>query len=516
MPVNSFLVLGVVPANNEQQVPVNTAITISFAKHMDVNTLTDANIKLCKVNGEYIPYVLSYSHDTYKLVLKPSVLDGNTQYQVEIVGGTTGIRSVTGDYTSTRTYEFTTVLTKAISQPQNLVVTQKDAHISAKWKAPAVVNSLEAVVYHVRVSASSDPKSPYLWPSFPVGTEYTQEGTNLSIEDDFERERNYYVMVRATSSSATSDWTIAQIYLEPKAIESPTNPNPDDPNLPSPMIEQIEVLEVFPSSGAVIQDDTIFVAFSDELDELPTDVLYVVQAPYKASLSILDLLTTYSPAKAVPGTVSLVDGTTEVLQWKAESPLPVEKEYVVIVSKDIKGIDTDKLGVPLVHAFRTPWERLYGDINSIKEKLGDLAASFRDSTLYEAMHVNTLFAYDTVSNTNSFERTQFQDGQAPYYIHQYVNLQTAYDVLLNGMANSNGASKENITLGQLQVIKEIDVASAVILLKTLKTAIKPWLDMVHGMNNRGYAKPGVVVKGETISPYPDFLTRSELKTNFDV
>jgi hypothetical protein len=62
----------------------------------------------------------------------------------------------------------------------------------------------------------------------------------------------------------------------------------------------------------------------------------------------------------------------------------------------------------------------------------------------------------------------------------------------------------------------MDTTSAMSLLSTLKSEIKPWLDRVHGLNNRGYAKPGGAVKGENAQPYPDFLTRSELKTNFDV
>ena len=512
MALNQFLVLGVIPANNEQEIAVNSTITISFAKHMDVNTLTEANIKLRKVNGEYIPYTSSYSYETYTLILTPSsLLDGDTQYQIEIVGGTTGIKSVTGDYTSTRTYEFTTVLTKSISQPQNLVVTQQGSRISASWNAPAITNDGEQITYNVRVSSSKDPNSPYLWPVLPIGTEYEQSGTSLAIEQDFETGRSYYVMVRATSVADSSDWAITQIYLEPPVVTNPDTPSTGEP---APILEQIDILEVYPSSGSIVQEDTVLVAFSDVLDALPVNALYVVEAPYKPVLSKLDLLTTYSVSKAIPGTVSLVESS--VLQWKATDELPLEKEYVVIVSKDIKGISMDSLGVTAVSSFRTPWERMYGDIQVIKDKLGELSDSISDSSIYDSMRVNTLFAYDTISATNSFDSTQFENGEAPYYVHQYVNLQTAYDVLINGMTRSGGSNKEGFTLGQLQVTKEIDSSSATTLLSTIKSEIKPWLDMIHGLRNRGYAKPVGAVKGETGATYPDYLTRSELKTNFDV
>jgi hypothetical protein len=45
------------------------------------------------------------------------------------------------------------------------------------------------------------------------------------------------------------------------------------------------------------------------------------------------------------------------------------------------------------------------------------------------------------------------------------------------------------------------------LLRELKDRIKPWLDQLHGRTNRGYASPGVVVRGENIETYPDHLAR---------
>lgn len=605
MALNTFLVLGVVPANNEQEVPINASIKISFAKHMDANTLTESNIKMRKVNGEYIPYTFSYSYETYQLILKPSTpLAGSTQYQVEVIGGKDGVKSVTGDYTNTRTYEFTTILTKSISQPRNLFLTQDNNGIKVSWETPSVINELESVSYDVRVSSSNDPVNPHLWPELPIGTEYNQTETSLIVQKEFETERNYYVMVRAVSVSDTSDWTISQIYLEkPVVTVTPTTPSTPGTGggvtVPAPMIEQVEVLETYPAPGAIIQDGRILIVFSDLLNVLPvieppteepvedlipaapdgsetdedtlpddsedaentegtdttedttenadtnedtennedTDVdvipdidvnvdpvvtnplnnlnlIYVVQAPYKERLTMIDLLTAYAPSKAIPGNVSILDG--QVLEWQATEDLEPEKDYVAIVSKDIKGTNTSKMGVPYILGFRSPWDRLYGNVNTIKSRLGDIADTISDATIYETMHVNTLFAYETVSETSSYSATDYTDKEAPYFVHQYVNLQTAYDVLLNDITRSGGSNKEDFTLGQLQVSKEGDSTSRISLLKSLKSEIKPWLDMIHGHHNRGYAKPVGAVKGETGSAYPDFLTRSELKTEFDV
>lgn len=522
MPINSFLVLGVVPANNEQQVPVNTSIRISFSKHMDTSTLTETNIKFRKVNGENIPYTFDYNRDTYQLLLKPvSFLEGNVQYQVELIGGTSGIKSVTGDYTTTRTYEFNTVLTKSVSQPRNLVLTQSGSRISAKWDIPTVFTEGEEILYDIRVSASNDPGNPAIWPatdvsSIEVGSEQSIAETSISIPYDFELKRNYYVMVRAVTTSSTGDWTVSQMYLEDVVVDVPPIGNGTEP--PAPIIEQIEVVEVYPTQGSLIEDNKVFVIFSDELDVLPDDALYVVQAPYKAQLSMMDVLTKYAPEKAIAGTLSvleMVGTTTQALQWVPTENLELEKEYTVVISKNLKGKNSDALGVSVTHGFRTPWVRLYGDIKIIKESLGDFGAYISDSFIYDSMNVNTKFAYDTVSNTASFELSEYQEGNAPYYIHQYVNLQTAYDVLLNTVASSGGSSKEDIKLGLLEVSKESNGSNAVKALSKFKLEIKPWLDMVHGHRNRGYAKPGGTVKGERGAAYPEFLTRTELKTNFD-
>ena len=524
MPANSFLVLGVLPANNEQQVPINTSVTISFAKHMDVSTLTESTINFRKVNGENIPFTLNYNLDTYQLVLTPlSFLEGNVQYQVEVIGGATGIKSVTGDYTNTRTYEFVTVLVKAVSQPRNLTLVQSGANIKAQWVAPEVSTEGESISYEVRVSASNDLNNPAIWPTTDSST--IDLGSNpsntvdtfLSIPFDFELGRNYYVMVRAITSSSTGDWTVSQIYLEKEEDVDEAPVEDDEPSTPAPVIEQIEIVEAYPAQGGFIEDNTIYLVFSDELISLPTNAVYVVQAPYKATLSTVDLLTKYSPSKAIAGSIGVLEGQEQVLRWTTTEELPVETEYTVVVNKNIVGKNTDSLGVTTTYGFRTPWERLYGSIKTIKERLGSVAEYVSDSFIYEFMGLNTKFAYETVSATSTFEDNAYTSTDAPYYIHQYVNLQTAYDVFLNSatMGGSGGGS-EAIVLGSLEVTKDGAVAGVTADLETIKSEIKPWLDMVHGHRNRGYAKPVSAVKGEAGATYPDYFTRSELKTDFDV
>jgi hypothetical protein len=129
------------------------------------------------------------------------------------------------------------------------------------------------------------------------------------------------------------------------------------------------------------------------------------------------------------------------------------------------------------------------------------------------MSDNSEQAYQLVSNTDNFLASDYADGKAPYYIHQYVRYRTSYDLLLNSQLHSKTGTDftKEVKLGDLTIQKEQAGGSASIsgILSGLQEKIKIYLDELHGHHNRGYAKPAVAVRGENIEAYPDFLTRAE-------
>lgn len=502
MAINAFLVLGVTPAHNEQQVPVNTVINISFAKHMDINTLHEGTIILRKVNGEVVKYTSSYNRETYKMTVTPSQLLPNTQYQLEVIGGTTGVKTVVGDYMpQSRTYEFTTIQNKAVSKPRNILLKQQEKYIVVSWDIPEETNENEAIFYDVKVSSSNDPENQGLW---PVSNEGTTTQTNLSIPKEFEYEQSYYVFLRARAGEFKSDWVIAQIYMEKPKVTDPGNGGGTGPD----PFAQIEIIETYPSH--ILKENQVLLVFSDEVDETSVNEksLYLVQAPYKPQLSLIDLLTAYSKDKAVKATVGLLADNKQVLEWKTDEKLPLEKEYTLVVDKELKGKNVNKIGHYVTKKFRTPWVRLYGSYETIKDILGSVGAAFSEDYIYDQMRVNSLYAYDIISTKSGFD----EKAEIPYYVDQYVNLQTAYDILLNAISRSSGAKKDSVKLGQLQVAKEFDIEQVMRLLDKLKKDMKQWMDLMQGQHNRGYAKPKSVVRGEVGAPYPDALNHTELKS----
>jgi len=508
MPSNAYLVLGTVPANNEQQVPVNTKLKVSFAKHMDEGTLHEGNLRFRKVNGDAVAYTLTYDRDSMSITLVPKeVLTVNTQYQLEVIGGTSGIKSITNDYLPTsRKYEFTTIQSKAISEPRNLILTQKDALIQVKWEIPAETNENEQIYYEVQLSTSQDPDVKPLWNMKDI------TDLAITIPKEVELGTNYYVMARAFGGEFRSAWVIAQIYMEkPKDPEKPTDPtNPGGGNGGN-IFNQIEITEISPSHGSIAQVDEVLVAFSQpiKMDALPEHAVYVVQTPYKDKLTALDKLGAYSVKHAVEGTVSLVADTDNILSWKPANELLKEKPYVVIVDKAIKGTG-DPLGVTKMFGFNTPWERFYGRVDIVKSLLGEYASGIKDVYIYETMHGNSQYAYEKMTKANPTAIEAIDKGEIPFYLHKYVEYKSAYDLLLGQFTSQTRGGAEKVKLGLLEVEHKFDLKKATSILDELRKQLEEWEELVMG-NKSKFALPKGAVKGESGAPYPEFLQRAEFK-----
>lgn len=507
MPANSYLVMGVSPTNNEQQVPVNTKLKISFAKHMDEGTLHEGNLRFRKVNGDVVAYTFAYDKDSMSATLVPKeLLSVNTQYQLEIIGGTNGIKSITNDYlTSSRKYEFTTIQAKAVSEPRNLILTQKDSLIQVKWDIPADTNENETIYYEVQSSTSQDPDVKPLWNMKDI----TDLG--ITIPKEVELGTNYYVMVRAFAGEFRSAWVIAQIYMEkPKEPEKPTDPsNPGGGG--GDIFNQIEIVEVSPEHNSISQAKEVLVAFSQpiKMDALPEHAIYVVQAVYKSKLSSLDRLGAYSHKNAVEGTVSLVEDTDNVLAWTPAKELDKEKPYTIIVDKGIKGTG-DPLGISKSFGFSTPWTRFYGRVDIVKSLLGEYAKGISDAYIYETMHGNSQYAYEKISKSNPTLIETINKGEIPFYLHKYVEYKSAYDLLLGQFTSQTRGGAEKVKLGLLEVEHKFDLKKATSILDELRKQLEEWEDLIMG-NKSKFAKPKGAVKGEAGAPYPEFLTRAEFK-----
>jgi methionine-rich copper-binding protein CopC len=101
----------VVPADDATGVSTTSSVTVSFSEALDPTTVTASTIELLTPGNTLVPATVTYNATTESAVLTPtSALAAGTTYTVQIVGGTSGVKSANGDVpmTSTFTTNFTT------------------------------------------------------------------------------------------------------------------------------------------------------------------------------------------------------------------------------------------------------------------------------------------------------------------------------------------------------------------------------------------------------------------------
>lgn len=510
MPINNYLIIGVNPTNNETTVPLDKRISVTFSKHMNQSTLGSSTLVLKKVNGDLIPYTLVYSADILTARLEPNAnLEPGMQYQLQVVGGPNGVKSITDDYLGvSRSYEFTTKHTVALSPPTNLAVTVDNGYPSLSWQRPAEYDAAAALSYEIKVGTDNVPETGIVWPA--VGDLNQTNQTLLNVPKKLDQD-NYYAHVRALNGSETSDWALKQFYVE--AANTPPVTSPDETG-GGVDIFSFDVVDSYPRKDSVdVTPQQVFLVFSANLDpaSVTDDSVYVLKRAGKENLSFIDFLTDYSPANKVPATLEpILVGNMLTLTVALED----DAEYTVIVRESVKSESGASLGVAHSWSFVTAYTQLYGDANLVRRDLGTLSDSISDRLLYSYLKEASDYAYQVVSGTSIFNATDYANGNAPYYVHQYVRLRTSYDVIMNSQMRSGGGSgmTTNIKLGDLSVEKDASTGGSVTgTLAGIRQQMKFYLDLMHGHSNRGYAKPVVVVRGENVAAYPDFLTRTEFK-----
>ncbi|MDK2600714.1 Ig-like domain-containing protein [Bacillus stercoris] len=335
--------------------------------------------------------------------------------------------------------------------------------------------------------------------------------------------------MRATEGDSVSDWVSVQFLVETPVVINPPNPGDggngggddgdggDDGNGD---IFEFDVSNTFPSRDQVdITPEKVIIIFSDAVDgdTVNSDSIYIVKREDKKSMNILDFMTLYSPSKQIKSTIEPIE-TPNIITITAE--FEDDAEYTVIVRETVKSKNGSALGVAYHWAFMTHFTYLYGDPQSVRDDIGSASDSYSDKSLYKYMRDISNYAYEVVSGNADFSASDYADGKAPYYVHQYVRFKTGYDLLINSqlrsVADGDVGGIHQYKLGDLTITKDAVGSGAAAdmstLLDELKTKMKVWEDLLHGQHNRGYAKPTYVVPGEnSTDTYPDFFDRSEFK-----
>lgn len=523
MPINNYLITGINPANLEKQVLVDKTIRIQFAKHMKKASVENhSNIFLQKVNNEKVPVELVYNSEQMFVDVNPiSALEDETQYEVHVVGDTEGVVSILDEYMQfSRTYEFTTGSSKSITEPLNLMTNIDADSVILSWDPPAQYDNTLPFAYQILISTSNvAPATPesYVWPDSPEHYETTFRNKEIR-KSELTGEGPYYVYVRAVNGKVENEWVEGPWEVHQFSLEAPIVTPAPSPTTPLPGFGSFDVTETYPrANSANLTPENIVIMFSDALDieTVKAESVYVIKqdTPPGRTLSSIDFVTGYRPEKAIPATLpeALTLGTNMLV---IEAELERDATYTVIVRETVANASGDTLGIAHHFSFVTEYSTLYGDAELVRSDMGSFSDNLDDKTLYRYLNDTSIYAYELVSRMGSFNLLDYEEGRAPYYVHQYVRLKTLHDLLLHTQLHKDGGGAvKNISLGDLTVAKETDAGGTSLssLLSQVRLRLKPFMDMMQGHNNRGYAKPLMVVRGESGQAEPEFLTRSEYR-----
>lgn len=296
-----------------------------------------------------------------------------------------------------------------------------------------------------------------------------------------------------------------------------TEDEPSDDQDPTPPVSPGFVFEPFTTypkkNDANVSPKTIKILFTDEIDpeSVSQESVYLLKKKRPASLNLIDFLTEYSHENSVlseeNNPITLEQNNRIISIHLNEGDLQDNTEYLVVVRESVQSIGFLPLGEAYYWSFITKLNPLYGDIERIRDDVDPFLKNVSDSVIYRYMHDVSVEAKDIIDRAGNTSINL--DVEVPFYVTQYVRAKTAYNLMVNahvGGINETGISKK---LGDLQIDRKSNVADIAKILREFKDRIKPLLDRLHGHNNRGYAKPVTVVRGEQSQPYPEHLTRNE-------
>lgn len=505
---NSFLIVDISPANNELNVPLNKSMSVRFAMDMDVNTITNGTLLLSQVNGNAVPCTVTYERTARTAYVTPNqLLDAGVEYRLTVLGGASGILTVTGVVLpETRSFEFITAGDIIMTAPTNLTTSVIGGKVSISWLQPDQYNPLDVPQYEAYVSTSNlDPDADsgaIVWPLASDSISLISQ-TSINVGKDL-NSGNYYVYVRGVDQKQSSPWVFSQIYVEPAVVSGGGSSN---------NFSVFEVVDTYPKMDTVnIMPNTIKVLFTNNIDigTINPQSVYVIKSKKPSQLGIIDLMTTYSFAN---GLAYMVDAPVQQnLLSLSIDPAVFSKnsEYVLVIRETVKDTSGNALGEAYSLSFTTTYEPLFGDPNEIKEDVKGFLSDVPDKILYAYMSNVSQTAYDTVfatlNATGAADSTAIL-GNPPRYLQQYVRVKTAYELLVNAFLERSSSAGSVRTLGEL-TIDNSNTPDITKILAAFKDRIKPWEDQLHGQHNRGYAKPTTAIKGETGAAYPAQYTRN--------
>lgn len=278
----------------------------------------------------------------------------------------------------------------------------------------------------------------------------------------------------------------------------------------------VSVWASYPESGDLVDDlEDLVVTFSTEIntETLATQVFLQEQA-------ISPLLRRLKESTRIALTIDSEASNGQTIIFVPASELAPGVAYELILKAGIASATdpTLTLGADQTIPFQTQWELFYTSVDSVKLTLGLFREAYTDAEIATMIHQQSLGTYQLVSMLTGFDPTLWE-GTAPYAASQYVLYRTAYQSMLGQVIESSSGMHKSIQLGDLRVSDSSSVSAEITdLMGLFQKEMDKWWDVLTGGEDiavdDGMYRPvlssrlGTATKGETIAPYPGFLSRS--------
>lgn len=328
------------------------------------------------------------------------------------------------------------------------------------------------------------------------------EGPAAKSGDVFPREYIFYYTTTAEVG--------AEEELPPEMIPDVTIPESDA------FFSNISIWASYPESGDLVDGlEDIVVTFSTEIDTTALESKVFLQEQ-----AISPLLRRLKERTRIPLTVDdeASNGQTIVFVPTSEVKLGVAYELILTAGIASKIEPNLTLGTDQTIPFQTKWELFYTSVDSVKLILGLFREAYTDAEIATMIHQQSLATYQLVSMLESFDPILWE-GTAPYAASQYVLYRTAYQSMLGQVIESSSGMHKSIQLGDLRVSDSSSVSAEITdLMGLFQKEMDKWWDVLTGGEDitidDGIYRPvlssrlGTATKGETVAPYPGFLSRS--------
>lgn len=255
-----------IPVHTAQKVTLDQVIEVFFMVDINKQTIRPEHLVLLNISERKVEDV-EFEYSRRVLKVKPvNKLSPLTHYQLQIVGGTDGIKDITGrSMAQTYEIEFYTKDMESVKPPKVLSPTDKSIVSSAV--TVQLEQSQHAFYYELQISKSNTFQN-VLW---PINGEKIYRMTDIKVTPDIKYETgSYYMRVRAVSDDGeVSAWspTIRFYYNGTVEIEVPK-----DEEVPVEVPKDPPVTEPIPDPVPEVNEEDVVLQTKSRIIEQPTQL----------------------------------------------------------------------------------------------------------------------------------------------------------------------------------------------------------------------------------------------------